>query len=272
MRVTWYQKAKELKETLTSKPVASFSCEPLYDVNGNELINDDGSRREVRCEVSRDEFETMIAGRVDRAAHLVTSTLESLSLSPQDIGTVLLTGQSSQIPCFQRAIRKIFSHLPPEMQNTTMPLKESVAAGAAWAAMAQATNHVKLGRLDRTSYRYGIDGSWTSEASKGFVELIPLNSIFGQRKEHVKLLLAEGEHGFREMRIIQNGTQSDRVPDGTDPDVTIIGKIDLSGYPPGEIDFSLFFSTDTGMLTAEVNHQEVKIQPILDEASEAVYL
>ena len=126
----------------------------------------------------------MIRQRVRRATNLVKTTLNSVSLKTKDIDTVLLTGQSSIIPCFQQAICGLFSDLQPELQDPDMPLKSSVAAGAAWAAMENAHGHIKLHRLNRTSYRYGIEGTWVNTPSPPFVELIPMDSIFGESKNN----------------------------------------------------------------------------------------
>lgn len=272
-RVQLYQAAKELKERLTDEIDVEFSFTPFFNADGNEVLKGNGKLFEFKDKITKEIFEKMIRQRVRRATNLVKTTLNSVSLKTKDIDTVLLTGQSSIIPCFQQAVRGLFSDLKSELQDPDMPLKSSVAAGAAWAAMENAHGRIKLHRLNRTSYRYGIEGTWVSGQSPPFVELIPMSSVFGESKKTITLQLEDREHGFREMYIIQNGKkQNNLVLDGKDPDVTIIGKIDLTDYPPGEKTFSLFFSTDTGMLRAELDDCEIKIEAVYDQTSETIYL
>lgn len=105
-----FQSLKELKASLSSNEIARLDIPEL----------------DVELEVSRDEFELIIADLLELFQHAVKQVLELADLAYHDIDLVIRTGGSSLIP----AIKKILDDLFPGKVIEHDPFT-SVAAGLA---------------------------------------------------------------------------------------------------------------------------------------------
>ena len=83
----------------------------------------------TRIEVSREKFEELTQDLVEQTLDFVHQTLEEMSLSPDDVDTVLLVGGSTRMPMVKDAMDKLF---PGKVRREDPDL--SVAKGAALAA------------------------------------------------------------------------------------------------------------------------------------------
>jgi molecular chaperone DnaK len=108
-----YGKAEALKKELST-----------LDSAGASLT---GSGRPLPFELTRDQFEKLIKGKITATEDTTIYTLETAGLKPSDISTVLMVGGSSRIPVFQKMLERIFGQPPTFSRN----LDEDVARGAA---------------------------------------------------------------------------------------------------------------------------------------------
>jgi len=108
-----YAKAEEIKKKLSFTEVA-----------GESLT---GSGRPLRFELTRSEFESLMANRLREVEDTTVYTLESADLNPANLSKVIMVGGSSRIPAFQRLLSRIYQREPSFTRN----LDEDVARGAA---------------------------------------------------------------------------------------------------------------------------------------------
>lgn len=111
-----YAKAEEIKKELSFTEIA-----------GRSLT---GSGRPLRFELSRGEFESLLANRLREVEDTTIYTLENVDLRAADLSKVIMVGGSSRIPAFQRLLSRIYKHEPAMTRN----LDEDVARGAAMLA------------------------------------------------------------------------------------------------------------------------------------------
>ena len=117
-----FQKIKDLKAKLSS----------------TELANLDIPELDIELEVSRDQFEGLIAGVLEKIERVVSEVLEKANLQPSQIQLVIRTGGSSLIPAVKRILDQQFPDKVIEHDPFT-----SVAAGLAIA------EYHGLGNVDR---------------------------------------------------------------------------------------------------------------------------
>jgi molecular chaperone DnaK len=108
-----YGKAEALKKELSTLETGAASLT--------------GSGRPLAFELTRAQFEKLIADKITATEDTTVYTLEEAGLQPSDIGTVLMVGGSSRIPAFQKMLERVFGKPPVFSRN----LDEDVARGAA---------------------------------------------------------------------------------------------------------------------------------------------
>ncbi len=86
-----------------------------------------GSGRPLLFELSRTEFEKLLAKRLQEVEDTTVFTLENADLRPADLHMILMVGGSSRIPAFQRLLGNVFGREPSFTRN----VDEDVARGAA---------------------------------------------------------------------------------------------------------------------------------------------
>jgi len=105
--------AEELKKELSSRDRASA-----------KVIA--GGKR-TTFELTRAEFEGMLARHIESAELAVETALDNADLTAADMDAVLMVGGSSRIPAFQQLLERYFGKTPQYSKN----LDEDVARGAA---------------------------------------------------------------------------------------------------------------------------------------------
>jgi molecular chaperone DnaK len=88
----------------------------------------DGQMVDVEVDLTREEFELMIAEYVDRTMELVQKALREQNLTPEDISDVLLVGGATLTPMVYETVEKFFGK--GKVKRTINPM-ECVALGAA---------------------------------------------------------------------------------------------------------------------------------------------
>jgi Fe-S protein assembly chaperone HscA len=117
--------------------------------------------KHYRREITRAQFEQLIAGILDRTVEPCRQALRDAGLTPADIGEVVLVGGSTRIPRVQQLVSKVFE-LPArgKKPHTELNPDEVVALGAAvqaniLAGGSAATEEMLL--LDVTPLSLGIE-------------------------------------------------------------------------------------------------------------------
>lgn len=95
------------------------------EIDGIELPN--GKVGSLPFAVSRNQFETLIAGYVNRTIEVTNQVLSLARLSPGQISDVLCVGGSTRIPIVRQRLAEVFSREP----NVRINPDEVVAQGAA---------------------------------------------------------------------------------------------------------------------------------------------
>lgn len=109
-------KAETAKKALSNRPKATIS----FVSNGNAF----------KSVITREEFESLIAGKIESTKISMETALEDAGLTWSDISKVLLVGGSTRIPAIQEMIREVTGIEPSKELNPD----EAVAIGAAYYA------------------------------------------------------------------------------------------------------------------------------------------
>ncbi len=123
--------AEQIKQYLTNNDMAGGTIDGI-------AVGDGGQSVSVEFELSREDFNMMIEGYVDRTIDVCRSVLVTADLEPEDIDDLLLVGGSTRVPLVRQRLAEFFGNEPSSRINPD----EVVAHGAAvQAAMLAGTLH-----------------------------------------------------------------------------------------------------------------------------------
>jgi molecular chaperone DnaK (HSP70) len=129
------------------------------------FIGHQSQPRRFQVTVTRDEFEALIQPRLEETLTLVEEALMTSGLPAEELGQIILTGQSSQIPLVARLLQRFGVPV-----RNSQSLKECVAQGAYWLSQHRygpAAGELRTtGLQNRTSSEYGL---MIAELGKGVV-------------------------------------------------------------------------------------------------------
>ncbi len=228
--------AEEAKIELSSAPYAEVKLEYIaQDRKGQPL--------HITREVTRHEFEELIADLLGRTMELVRKALMDAGLSPNQIDRVLLVGGSTRIPAVWDLITAQMGQEP----HIEIDPDAAVALGAAVQAGIIAGEEVDAILVDVTPYSLGIE---TAQIGYGgrihtdlFTPLVRRNTtvpvqksqVFttlfpGQEQIHIKVY--QGENPVASQNVLLGdfmveGLKPNR-PDGLS-DVTVNFQLDVNG-------------------------------------------
>lgn len=130
----------------------------------------------MRVNVTRNQFETMIADLVERTAFTVSSVLADANLSWKDIDYLIPVGGSTRIPAVNAMLTKISGMRP----DTSLSPDEAVAAGAALyagALLQRRHGQAPLFSVQNVNpHTLGVAGRDTATGKQRVSVLIPRNS------------------------------------------------------------------------------------------------
>ena len=165
--------------------------------------------------LSRAEFERLVADLVDRTIEPCKSALKNAGLSTSDIDEVIMVGGSTRIPAIQEAVKKFFGKDPNKGVNPD----EVVAIGAAIQGGVLAGDVKDVLLLDVTPLSLGI------ETMGGVMtRLIESNTTIPTKKSEVFSTASDNQPSV-EIHILQGERPMAK-------DNKTIGRFHLDGIPP----------------------------------------
>ncbi len=167
--------------------------------------------------LTREEFEELIAGYLDRTIRLTRGALQDAGLKPQDVGKILLVGGSTRIPAVRRAVQELFGK-PAE---TGVSPEEVVASGAAVQAgiLAGESRHMVL--VDVTPLGLGVE-----TADRAMVTLVPRNTVLPVKAKAVFTTVTDYQRAAC-IKVLQ-GERRKATED------ILLGSFRLENLQPGE--------------------------------------
>jgi molecular chaperone DnaK len=118
----------ELKTAAEKAKIAlSEQLETCIEIFGL-LLDSDGDALDIEVDLSRDQFEDMMAPVVENMLKLVRTLLAEVHCPPEALDRVLLVGGSSHIPCVIKALQKEFGEEKVLLHDRPML---AIAEGAA---------------------------------------------------------------------------------------------------------------------------------------------
>jgi molecular chaperone DnaK (HSP70) len=222
------------------KAKRGLSDEPFVRIDEEYLIEKEGAPVHLSLELSRYEYEEMIAEYIDETLEAVHIALSGANLTASDIDEILLVGGSTRTPVVGE---RLFAEFGVEPQRNIDP-DLCVAMGAAIQAGMIAGDAVSAVLVDVTPYTYGtsamgeVDGQVTPFK---FVPIIRKNSPLpvskteafftihdGQEQVIVRVFQGEDEDALNNIEIGEFMVKGLRkVPAGNT--ITIKLELDLNG-------------------------------------------
>lgn len=179
---------------------------------------DDSGPKHLELELSRAEFETLVADLVKSTIDPVAQALKDASLEPQDIDKIILVGGSTRIPAVQQAISKHFGDRSPD--RSVNP-DEAVALGAAIQAGVLGGEVKDLLLLDITPLSLGLE-----TLGEVFTKIIERNTTIPTSRSQMFSTATDGQTSV-EIHVLQG--ERAMVKDNKS-----LGKFLLTGIPPAK--------------------------------------
>ena len=180
-------KAENAKKALSSRPKTTVSV-----VSGGHAL---------KSEITRAEFEEMIAGHLDSMKLYMELALEDAHITWKDISKVLLVGGSTRIPAVQNLVKETSGITPSHELNPD----EAVAIGAAY--YAHSLNDKKEGIRetveikDVNSHSLGILAR-NDSGKLAMTRIVPRNSQLPVVCESVFNLLYDGQNQI-DLKVVE---------------------------------------------------------------------
>ncbi len=198
----------------------ALSNEPFVRIEEEYLLEHAGKPVNLSLELSRDDYETMIAGFIDETLEAVHTAMSGAGLTVADLDEVLLVGGATRTPLVSRRLESVLS-LQPRMD---VDPDLCVATGAAIQGAMIAGDSTATVLVDVTPYTFGtgaldeVDGMPYPHC---FVPLIRKNTPIPVSKSEVFYTASDNQQTV-EVNVYQ----------GEDPDAlnnTEIGNFRIEG-------------------------------------------
>jgi molecular chaperone DnaK len=192
--------AEEAKKRLSDHPYALIEEEFIARVAGKPI--------HLALELSREEYQSMVASFVETTLEAVHIALESASLTSSHVDEVLLAGGATRTPLIRRRLQEAFGK--PARGEVDPDL--CVCMGAALQAGSIAGAEVSAVLVDVTPYTFGTSalGELNGEVYPyEYVPIIPKNTPIPVRKSEVFFTVQDNQKCV-EVRIYQ-GESSDAL-------------------------------------------------------------
>jgi molecular chaperone DnaK len=220
----------------------ALSDAPFVRIEEEYLLEHEGKPFNLSLELSRDDYEEMIAPFIDETMDAVHTALEGASLGIGDLSEVLLVGGATRTPLIQQRLEELLRMQPRSEVDPDL----CVASGAAIQAAVIGGQRVSRVLVDVTPYTFGtsalgeLDGELYPYI---YVPLIRKNSPIPVTKSEAFSTIEDGQPAI-DVHVYQ----------GEDPDAlnnTEIGSFRIEGLsdvPAGNIIVTTFSLDVNGIL------------------------
>ncbi len=238
--------AEAAKMVLSDKPFAAIEEEYILEKEGVPF--------HLRMEISRHDYEELIASFIDETLEAVHIALRDTGLAASDIDEILLVGGSTRTPLVRRRLAEEFGMEPRGEMDPDL----CVAAGASLQAAMLGGGEVRAVLVDVTPYTFGtsaigeIDGEFSFDM---YVPLIRKNTPIPVSKSEVFYTTHQGQEEV-EVKVFQGEEKDAR-------DNIEIGRFLVSGLStlPSGGEIIATFSLDTdGMLHVSAMEKETGLE------------
>jgi molecular chaperone DnaK len=185
--------AEAAKKQLSDHPYARIEEEYLTEVDGKPV--------HLGLELSREEYEDMIAPFIEDTLGAIHTALESASLTSSQVDEILLVGGATRTPLIQKRLREVFGKDPRSEVDPDL----CVAMGAAIQGGSIAGAEVSAVLVDVTPYTFGTSalGEYNGELYPfHYVPIIQKNTPIPVRKSEVFFTLSDNQTSV-DVRIYQ---------------------------------------------------------------------
>ena len=169
--------AEAAKKHLSDHPFARIEEEYLADAEGGGPVH-------LSIELTRDEYEAMIAPYVEETLQAIHTALRSADLTASQVEKILLVGGATRTPVIRRRLAEVFGHEPRGEVDADL----CVAMGAAIQGAAISGQEVSAVLVDVTPYTFGtsalgeLDGEFYPYC---YIPIIPRNTPIPVRKSEM---------------------------------------------------------------------------------------
>jgi molecular chaperone DnaK len=179
------------------------------------IASDAGGPKHINKVLTREQFEALVAGLIERTAGPCRNALEAAGLTPDQVENVILVGGQTRTPRVQAMVESIFGRAP----NRSINPDEVVAIGAAIQAGVLQGEIKDVVLLDVTPLSLGV------ETHGGiFVKVIERNSTIPTKNSMVFTTVSDNQSTV-EIHVLQGEREIARENKS-------LGKFDLVGIPP----------------------------------------
>jgi len=228
----------------------ALSSQPYYTVEEEYLLEKDGAPIHLSLEISRDEYEKMIADYIDQTLEAVHTALDGAGLRASDIDELLLVGGSTRTPLVQERLEAEMGIQPRLELDPDL----CVAMGAAVQAGMMGGEKIGPILVDVTPYTFGtsaIDYMDGMEYPYCFVPLIRKNTPIPVTHSESFYTAYDGQEKI-EVNVYQ-GEDKDALNN------TKIGSflLEIQGYLPAQSPIVTTFSLDiNGILNVSTSEKK----------------
>ena len=176
--------AEAAKRHLSDHPFARIEEEYLTEVEGKPV--------HLSMELTRSEYEAMIAPYIEETLQAIHTALRSADLTASQVEKILLVGGATRTPMIRRRLVEVFGHEPRGEVDADL----CVALGAAIESAAIAGAEVSAVLVDVTPYTFGTSalGEFEGEIYPySYVPIIPRNTPIPVRKSEVFFTVADDQ-------------------------------------------------------------------------------
>ena len=213
-----------------------LSEEPFVRIEEEFLFEKEGAPVHLSLELSRHEYEELIADYVDETLEAVHIALKGANLTASDIDEILLVGGSTRTPVISQ---RLFAEFRKEPQRNVDP-DLCVALGAAMQAGMIAGESVSAVLVDVTPYTYGTSAMSDLDGAPYlycFVPIIRKNTPLPVTRTEVFYTLRDGQESV-EVKIFQ-GEDRDALNNIEIGEFTVKGLRDVPAGNPVTVTLAL---------------------------------